>query len=150
MKLELRLLDADGGTFANIKRRLERFHYDERPSDLEADARRLAARGFELHLDRFDVSLPQGVIESKLHVEVDESDRDGLTWTSLLLETDASAEFSIPAALIDATAAANNELAAVIGLGYLRREGDAYVLKAELKNGMLEINGAPMTLPLLD
>ncbi len=85
-----------------------------------------------------------------MHVEVDESDRDGLTWTSLLLETDASAEFSIPAALIDATAAANNELAAVIGLGYLRREGDAYVLKAELKNGMLEINGAPMTLPLLD
>ena len=41
-------------------------------------------------------------------------------------------------------------VAAAIGLGYLRREGDAYVLNAELKNGMLEINGAPMTLPLFD
>jgi uncharacterized protein YdgA (DUF945 family) len=150
LRLELRLLDADGGSLANLKRRLERYHYDAQPSDLEADARRLAASGFEFHLDKFDVSLPQGVIKSQVHIEVDEFDRDGFAWTSLLLETDARAELSIPAALIDAVAAGNNELNAAIGLGYLRRDGDAYVLKAELKNGMLEINGAPMTLPLLD
>lgn len=150
LKLELRLLDADGGAIANIKRRLERFHYDAQPGALEADARRLVARGFEFHLDKFDLSLPQGDIKSKVRVEVDEAERDGFAWTSLMLDTDASAELSIPATFIDAVATGNNELAAAIGLGYLRKEGDAYVLKAELKNGMLEVNGAPMTLPLFE
>ena len=121
LKLELRVLDADGSAFANIKRRLERSHYDAAPSDLEADARRLAARGFELHLDELNVSLPQGVIKSNVHVRVDESDHDGFTWASLMLDTDASAELSVPATLIDAVAASNNELTAAIGLGYLRR-----------------------------
>ena len=145
--LEMRLIDADGGAFANIKRRLERYHYDAQPSDLEADARRLAAAGFELHIDKFNISLPQGVIKSEVHIEVDESDRDGFAWTSLMLGTEATAELSLPVALIDAAAAGNSELGAAIGMGYLRKEGDAYVVKAELKDGLLEINGAPTPLP---
>lgn len=150
LRLELRLLDADGRGLANIKRHLSLYPYDHHPAELESDALQLAASGFELHIDEFSVSLPQGTIKSKLHVDVDESDRDDFAWTSLLLHAKASAELVIPATLIDAAAVGNNELGTAIGLGYLRKEGDAYVLRAELGKGLLEVNGAPMTLPLFD
>lgn len=145
--LKMRLIDADGGAFANIKRRLERYQYDMQPPDLDADARRLAAAGFELHLDKLNVSLPQGVIKSEVHIEVDKSRDDSFAWASLLLASEASAELSIPVALVDAAGAGSPDIGAAIGMGYLRKKGDAYVLKAEFKNGLLEVNGAPMPLP---
>ena len=147
MKLEMRLLDADGGALANIKRRVERAQYAIYPAELEADVQRLAAAGFEFHVDRLDISLPQGVIESEFHIMVDESDRDDFAWSSLLLDTEASAELSLPAELVDMATATSSDLNAAIGMGFLRLEGDAYVVEAELRNGLFEVNGAPMPLP---
>jgi hypothetical protein len=36
----------------------------------------------------------------------------------------------------------------LIGLGYLRRNGDSYEMRAGIKNGVLTINGAPMQIPM--
>jgi hypothetical protein len=35
-----------------------------------------------------------------------------------------------------------------IGAGYLVKRGDVYELDAELKKGLLTVNGAPIPLPL--
>ena len=37
--------------------------------------------------------------------------------------------------------------AMVIGGGYLVKRGDIYELKAEMKKGLLTVNGAPMPIP---
>ena len=36
----------------------------------------------------------------------------------------------------------------MVGLGYLVLNGDVYEMKAELRKGLLTLNGAPMPLPL--
>jgi hypothetical protein len=43
---------------------------------------------------------------------------------------------------------ANPEAAIVIGGGYLIQRGDAYEMKAQLKKGLLTVNGAPIPIPL--
>ena len=35
-----------------------------------------------------------------------------------------------------------------LGGGFLQKRNDAYVMEAELKKGLLTINGAPMPVPL--
>lgn len=147
MTLEMRIVDADGGALANIRRRLDRYSYDFTRVDLDADTRRLAAAGFEFHIDKLDIRLPQGDITTTVHIEVEPSDARDFAWTSLMLKSSARAELSIPAALVEVATTGNPDLHAAIALGYLRLEGEAYVLKAELKNGLLEVNGAPTPLP---
>jgi len=43
----------------------------------------------------------------------------------------------------------NPDLHAAIGLGFLRKQGDDYVMKATFKKGLLNVNGAPMQIPLI-
>ena len=65
----------------------------------------------------------------------------------MMLATDASIDISIPEALVDMAVAVEPQVNGVIGLGYLRKKGDAYVMKAELKNGLVQVNGAPVPMP---
>jgi hypothetical protein len=39
-------------------------------------------------------------------------------------------------------------MAMAIGAGYLVKRGDAYELEAQLKKGILTVNGAPIPLPV--
>jgi hypothetical protein len=40
------------------------------------------------------------------------------------------------------------QFGAIVGLGYLRKEGDVYKTFIEVKSGVVTINGAPMQIPL--
>jgi uncharacterized protein YdgA (DUF945 family) len=42
---------------------------------------------------------------------------------------------------------AEPNMAMAIGAGYLVKRGDAYELEAQLKKGLLTVNGAPIPLP---
>ena len=42
----------------------------------------------------------------------------------------------------------NPDAGAIIGMGYLRRNGDVYEMHAEYAKGLLTINGAPMPIPM--
>jgi hypothetical protein len=42
----------------------------------------------------------------------------------------------------------NPDAGAIIGMGYLRPNGDVYEMRAEYAKGLLTINGAPMPIPM--
>ena len=79
---------------------------------------------------------------------VPETDSDDFDPTSLLMTLDAEADLTASEGFVDYAMATNPDAGAIIGMGYLRRNGDVYEMKAELRKGLLTLNGAPMPLPL--
>jgi len=148
----IRLENADGVAIANLKRALEKMPLDEDAltafESLDNDFRRLLAAGIELHIEQLEVSLPQGSITSTFSFIVAETDLDEFTWTAPLLALDARADISLPVGLVELALDMNPQLNAAISMGFLRKNGDFYVMEAAFKKGLLTINGAPMPIPL--
>ena len=149
---DVRIVEADGRAAGHIKRGLESFAQNAKPDafvrELEAGARDLVAAGLELHIDEARVSLPQGLIELELHIAVEETGSDGFTWPEALLATEATAYFGIGEGLVQLAMAANPEVGGIIGMGYLRKNGDVYEMRAAFRKGLLTVNGAPVPVPL--
>ena len=114
----------------------------------EEDLKRLLAGGMELRFDQLDVTLPMGTVVTKLDFKVAEEDPDTFDWSSMLLSTEASANVTVPEALVDMAMQMNPQAGAVVGMGFLKKNGDVYEMEAEYKKGLLTINGAPMPIPL--
>ena len=108
----------------------------------------VVAGGMELHVDSLALELPQGPIRAELHAVLGATDPASFGWAGLLLALDANLSVSMAEPLAELAVALAPQAGAAIALGYLRREGDAYSLQAELSNGRLLLNGAPMQLPL--
>lgn len=113
----------------------------------EKDLKRLLAAGLAMRFDQLDVSLPMGTVNAKLDFMVAEKDASSFEWTSLLLSTEASADISVPEAIVDMAVQMNPNAGAVLGMGLLQKNGDVYRVNAEYKKGLLTINGAPMPIP---
>lgn len=150
LDLAFRLNDADARSVGNLQRTSQASATDPMGvyASMERDLKQLFAAGFDVSFDRFDVTLPQGRIVSKMSFAFASSDPATFEWTSLLLGTEASIDLSIPAALVDALGPENPQLAMAVGGGYLVRKGEDYVLEARMKKGLLTLNGAPMPIPL--
>lgn len=116
--------------------------------DLEGDLMQLLARGLSLHLDQLDIDGPFGQITSRINATLAPTDAADYNWAAALLALDASADISLPVALVDMMTQNNPETLAAIGMGFLRKKGDYYVMEAAFKQGLLNINGAPMPIPL--
>jgi uncharacterized protein YdgA (DUF945 family) len=116
---------------------------------IEDDLRLLLGSGAEVRIDRFDVSLPQGEVTTKLHFELPEMKKGGeASWAALLLALTASADLRVPVALMDLAQAATPQSGALIAMGILKLEGDSYIVNAQYEKGLLTVNGAPMPIPL--
>ncbi len=113
----------------------------------ENDLKRLLASGFELRFDRLDMTVPGGTLTSKLNLTVLEDNSQVYEWTSLLLNTEASASLSMPQSLVDAALQMSPQIGVALGMGYLQQDGDVYSMDVAYKKGLLTINGAPMPLP---
>lgn len=114
---------------------------------VQDDLSQLFAAGFEMNFQQFDMTLPQGTITSKMLFSFDEEDPATFAWTSLLLNTEASIDLSIPEALVDMLVQMEPNAAMAIGGGYLVKRGDVYELEARMKQGLLTVNGAPIPIP---
>ncbi len=114
----------------------------------ERELKDLAAAGFDLAVEQFDVALPMGTVESKMSLLVPESDRDNFQWTSLLLAAEATLDLKIPEVLIQMASSLDPQVGAFVGLGYLKKNGTNYEMDAEYKKGLLTVNGAPIPIPL--
>lgn len=149
---EMRFTGMDGFALGQMVRKLEDAGDDAGPQQLQLllreDLERLVAAGFELHFDRFDFDLPQGPVSLKMRFTVDESDPVGFDLTSLLMTLDAEADLTASEGFVDYAMAMNPDAGAIIGMGYLRKKGDVYEMRAEYAKGLLTINGAPMPIPL--
>lgn len=117
-------------------------------ANTEQDLKRLLANGLQLRFDQFDITLPMGTVVTKLDFKVAEEDPDTFEWSSLLLGTEASANITVPEALVDMAVQMNPQAGAAVGMGFLKKNGDVYEMEAEYKKGLLTINGAPMPIPL--
>jgi uncharacterized protein YdgA (DUF945 family) len=115
---------------------------------VEQDLKRLLASGLELRLDQLDVTLPMGTVTTAMKFKVLEKDASTFDWSSLLLATEASADVSVPEALVDMAMQTNPQAGAMIGMGFLQKNGDVYEISAEYKKALLTINGQPMPVPL--
>jgi uncharacterized protein YdgA (DUF945 family) len=116
---------------------------------IEDDLRTLLASGAEVRIDRFDFSLPQGEVTTKLHFELPEMDEgEEASWAALLLALTASADLRVPVALMELAQSATPQAGALIAMGILKLEGDSYVVNAQYEKGLLTVNGAPMPIPL--
>jgi len=151
-ELEVTLTGADAGTLGRLQKGLESVGSSQDPMTMytavEDDAKLLFASGFELNFERLNVTLPQGTLTSQMRFSFGEEDPATFAWSSLLLSTEASIDVSIPEALMQMITQVNPQVAMAIGAGYLVKRGDAYVMKAELKKGLLIVNGAPIPIPL--
>jgi uncharacterized protein YdgA (DUF945 family) len=116
---------------------------------IEEDLQTLLSAGAELRIDRFDVTLPQGEVTTRLSFKLPETDAAAdFSWAALILALTASADLRIPVALMELAQAANPESATLIAMGILKKDGESYIVNAQYEKGLLTVNGAPMPIPL--
>jgi len=143
---------ADAAALGRVQQALESAGSGQNPmasfDAVEQDLKDLFASGLTFNFERLDISLPAGTVSSKILFEFGEEDPATFDWTSLLLSTEASVDLSIPEAIVEILVQAEPNIAMAIGGGYLVKRGDAYELEAQLKKGLLTVNGAPIPLPL--
>lgn len=145
--------DIDAEAIGNLTHALDGLSDDASDDEVrlavEDDLKQLLAAGFELRVAELDVSLQPGTISARLNAEVDDTDLDSFVWTSALLALDATLDVSVPAELMDYLISLDPQVGAAVGMGFLRRNQDAYEMEATFKDGLLTINGAPMPVPWL-
>ena len=117
--------------------------------EIEGDLQQLASKGGSLSVNRLDVSLPQGQLATTLNVEVAESAADAsFDWSTVLLNTTASLSIRVPSSLYDMASLMNPQAGSLVAMGILVKDGDDYILEAEYAQGLVNVNGAPMPLPI--
>jgi uncharacterized protein YdgA (DUF945 family) len=150
--LALRFTGVDGAALGRMVQKLEDAGEQADPEELRlllrAELEQILAAGLELHVDRFDFDLPPGPVALKMRFTVPDSDRADFDVASLLMTLDAEADLTASAGFVDHAMAMNPDAGAIIGMGYLRRKGDVYEMRAEYAKGLLTINGAPMPIPM--
>ena len=148
----MRFNGVDGAALGRMVRNLEAAGDDATPQELQLlladDLQALVAAGLELHVDRFDFDLPQGPVSLKMRLTLDESDAASFDLSSVLMTLDAEADLTASESFVDQAMAMNPDAGAIIGMGYLRKNGDVYEMHAEYAKGLLTINGAPMPIPM--
>jgi uncharacterized protein YdgA (DUF945 family) len=151
--MDFSLVGADAETLGRIQRAVEEMNTTAQDpmalyALIEKDLLKLFAAGFEMSFERFEVTLPEGTVKSKMRFSFPEDDATDFAWTSLLLGTEATIDVSIPATLVETVGQSNPQLGAAIGGGFLVRRGDVYEMKAQLKKGLATVNGAPIPIPV--
>jgi len=117
--------------------------------EIEDDLQRLVAGGGRFEFRQLDVTLPQGKIATNLSIEVAESDADAeFNWGAVLLNSKATLNVRVPAALYDMASMMNPQAGALVAMGFLIKDGEDYVMAAEYEQGLVNVNGAPMPLPI--
>jgi uncharacterized protein YdgA (DUF945 family) len=117
--------------------------------EIEDDLEKLASSGAEIRFNRFDITLPQGTVETKFVVDMAELDASAdFSWPSVLLGMTASVDISVPAELFDLATTMNPQAGSLLAMGILQKDGDNYVMNAEYAQGLVTVNGAPMPIPI--
>lgn len=152
LEIAMQFTDLDGASLGRVIQALETVDNNTPTQQLfvllEDDLRQLVRAGFELKFDQFDFDLPQGPVASTMRFTVAESDDPNFEWTSVLLDLDAEADLVVASEFVDFAMATNPQAGAVVGMGFLRKSGDVYEMRAKYAKGLLTVNGAPIPIPL--
>ena len=149
---DMSVTGADAVVLGEVTKRLEELSGVQDPMQImtmaQENLKDLFASGFNLDLKQIDVTMPMGTVETKLNVEIPESDRASFEWTSLLLGMVASFDAKVPVELVDMATQMNPQAGMIVAMGYLKKNGDRYEMNADYKKGLLTVNGAPVPIPL--
>jgi uncharacterized protein YdgA (DUF945 family) len=116
---------------------------------IEGDLQKIVAAGAEIRLDQLDLTLSQGKVSAKVTIEVPESDAGAnFSWASVLLAMTATADIRMPATLFEYIEMMNPQAGSLVAMGILISDGDDVVMNAEYAQGLLNVNGAPMPIPM--
>lgn len=117
--------------------------------EIEGDIQQLIAAGGMIRFDQFDITLPQGTLETVVDIDFAALDDDqAFSWPAVLLAMTAKIDMRMPAALYEFMQMMNPEAGSLVAMGVLVRDGDDYVMDAEYAQGLLNVNGAPMPVPM--
>lgn len=106
-------------------------------------------RGFDMRLEKLDITLPQGVIASTLNISVPETDDDTpLDWSSVMLNMTGNLDLRIPGPIYQMAAMMNAQVGSLVAMGVLVQDGEDYVMNAEYAQGLFNVNGAPLPIPM--
>lgn len=145
--------NANAPALARLTEKLDQIPNSQDPAVImshgESELKDLLAAGLSVNFNQLDVAMPMGTLETQMLIDIAESDRDTFEWTSLLMSSTASLDVRVPSGLMDLAMTLNPQGAQMaIATGYLRKEGDDYVMEARYKKGVATINGAPMAIPM--
>lgn len=116
---------------------------------LDSQLKRLIGGGGRFNVAELSMSLPQGDWSMSLTVEADGAEDAVPAWPTLLMNADARIEARISSGLFEHMRALNPELETAVAGGFLTPTTDGYELGAEMKDGRLTINGAPLPIDAL-
>ncbi|MFT5500164.1 MAG: hypothetical protein ACI88G_000290 [Woeseiaceae bacterium] len=117
--------------------------------EIEGDMQELIAAGGMIRFDQFDITLPQGTLETVVDLTFATLDDDeAFSWPAVLLAMTAKIDMRMPAPLYEFIQMMNPEAGSLVAMGVLVRDGDDYVMDAEYAQGLLNVNGAPMPVPM--
>ena len=143
---------ADAAALGRVQQALESAGANPDPTSafgqVERDVQLLFASGFTFNFERLNITLPSGTVAASMLFEFAEEDPATFDWSTLLLSTNASIDLSIPDPVVQMLVQTEPNMAMAIGGGYLVKRGDVYELEAQLRKGLLTVNGAPIPIPL--
>ena len=117
--------------------------------DIQEETETLFQRGFSARMDKFDISLPQGVVSTQINLDVPESAADtDFSWSTVLLAMSATIDLRIPGAIFEMAAMMNNQAGSLVAMGVLVPDGEDYVMDAEYAQGLINVNGVPLPIPI--
>ena len=149
---DMKFAKIDAAAFGVVTSQLEDLAGSQDPTSMmmgvQEELKDLFAAGLSVGVDQFDVTLPMGTVEMKMTLEVPESDRATFEWTSLLLSVVATFDVVVPEELMQLATSMNPQAGAIVGMGYLKKDGDVYIMDADFKKGLLSVNGAPIPIPM--
>jgi len=144
--------NVDAVALGAVSRRLDEVSGSQDPTIImmtaEEELKDLVAAGINIGIDQLDVALPMGTVTSRMSFELPKTDRTTFAWTSLLLDLVGEVYISVPEALVQLATSMDPQAGALIGMGYLKKDGNVYILDAQMKKGLLTVNGAPIPIPM--
>jgi len=116
---------------------------------IESDLQTLVRKGMEFSIDELKVSLPQGLVVTAVEIDVEEiPEDDAFSWPAVLLNMTAAVDVRLPVELFDMLAMMSPEAGSLVAMGVLQKDGDDYVMEADYAKGLINVNGAPMPIPI--
>ncbi|MDX1405599.1 MAG: YdgA family protein [Woeseiaceae bacterium] len=117
--------------------------------EIEEGFQRIAAAGASVHIKKLNLSLPQGTVATTMNIDIAETgDADDFSWGAVLLNTTADANIRVPKELYEFMQLMNPQAASLTAMGLLQLDGEDYVMNAEYAQGLLNVNGAPLPIPM--
>ncbi len=157
LAMDISMQGLDAASLGKVSAALREVQDDDNPEaalqaiypQIEDDVQKLVASGAEINFNQFDLQLPQGKLSTQLQVKFAEMDDDSpFSWAAVLLAMTASMNMRIPIAVYEFVQMMNPQAESLVAMGMLKRVGEDYVMDAEYAQGLLNVNGAPMPIPM--